>query len=60
MKANIIDEMKVKYSEYLEMIPPEKWGTFFVPILVKTLEVERELTEYYKKRLQATETTLWD
>ena len=60
MTANIIDQMMEKYSEYLEMIPPEKWGEFLVPILVKTLEGERQLTEYYKKRLQAAETSLWD
>ncbi len=58
--SKIIDEMMVKYSEYLEMMPPEEWGAFFVPILVKTLEAERELTEYYKRRVQATEIKIWE
>lgn len=47
----ILDEIIDKYGEYIEMAG-EKTPAFLIDILCKMVIKERELNEYYKKRLK--------
>lgn len=51
-KIDVENEIWDKCSEYLEMIPEESWDQFLLPVFYKMLVSQRELTEYYKKRLE--------
>lgn len=39
-------------EEVLEMIPAEHRGGYLASVLVRLLSKEKELTDYYKKRLE--------
>lgn len=54
-KEKFAHEIYDKCGEHLEMIPEELWGQYLIPVFFKLLYNERELKEYYKKRLDVYE-----